>query len=127
MKIPIHSYRKDVNAFLNNLNDIINSDTFDYENDLFINSNQKNVSTMINLDFEAQDIIHSLKELDVSNYSETLVDSKYPEKFIKLFVFGKVICNYEIYIKISEKDFPRRRVICLSFHFPSKQINYPYT
>ena len=57
---------------------------------------------MAYLDYDSSDIIDRLKELTISDYSETLID-KDDNKPPLLFVFGKDIDGRLVYIKIKVK------------------------
>lgn len=80
---------------------------------------------MTDLDYDSSDIVERLKELTVSEYSETLID-KDDDKPPLLFVFGKDINSKLIYIKLKIKGEITKRVLCLSFHYAKHDMEFPY-
>ena len=122
IKIPVRSEKKDVKAFLEELKEILNAKEFNIDNDLMIvksNKDEIEYSTgylMLDLDYDALDVVERLKELTIAEYSETLVD-KDDDKPPLLFVFGKDINSRLVYIKLKIKGEQTKRVLCLSFHY----------
>ena len=108
IKIPILSDKKDVKKFLDDLKAIINNVSFDSNDDLIIIKSSKDEVqystryTLLDLDYDTVDVVDRLKELAVSDYSETLID-KDDDKPPLLFVFGKYINNRQVYIKLKIK------------------------
>ena len=108
IKIPIHSDKKEVRAFLEELYEILTAEDFSIDDNLIIIKSGKDEIeystryTMTDLDYDSSDIIERLKELTVSEYSETLMD-KDDDKPPLLFVFGKDIENKLVYIKLKNK------------------------
>ena len=108
IKIPVRSEKKDVKAFLEELKEILNAKAFNIYNDLLIvksNKDEIEYSTgylMLDLDYDALDVVERLKELTIAEYSETLID-KDDDKPPLLFVFGKDINSRLIYIKLKIK------------------------
>ena len=98
IKNPILSDKKDVKKFLDELKAIINDVSFDSNDDLIIIKSSKDEVqystryTLFDLDYDTVDVVDRLKELTVSDYSETLID-KDDDKPPLLFVFGKDINN----------------------------------
>ena len=80
IKIPVRSEKKDVKAFLEELKEILNAKAFNIYNDLLIvksNKDEIEYSTgylMLDLDYDALDVVERLKELTIAEYSETLID-----------------------------------------------------
>ena len=80
IKIPILSDKKDVKKFLDDLKAIINNVSFDSNDDLIIIKSSKDEVqystryTLFDLDYDTVDVVDRLKELTVSDYSETLID-----------------------------------------------------
>ena len=122
IKIPVRSEKKDVKAFLEELKEILNAKEFNIDNDLMIvksNKDEIEYSTgylMLDLDYDALDVVERLKELTIAEYSETLID-KDDDKPPLLFVFGKDINSRLVYIKLKIKGEQTKRVLCLSFHY----------
>lgn len=131
IKIPIRSEKKAVIVFLEELKCIINGSDFSSDNDLiFVKSSKEKVQfstryTIADLDYNAEDVVDRLKELTVSDYSETLID-KDDDKPPLLFVFGKDINNRQVYIKLKIKGEKSRRILCLSFHYAEYKMSFPY-
>lgn len=131
IKIPVRSEKKDVKAFLEELKEILNAKAFNIYNDLLIvksNKDEIEYSTgylMLDLDYDALDVVERLKELTIDEYSETLID-KDDDKPPLLFVFGKDINSRLIYIKLKIKGEQTKRVLCLSFHYAKHDMVFPY-
>ncbi|MGN0672502.1 MAG: hypothetical protein ACI4KE_07700 [Anaerovoracaceae bacterium] len=131
IKIPILSDKKDVKKFLDELKAIINDVSFDSNDDLIIIKSSKDEVqystryTLFDLDYDTVDVVDRLKELTVSDYSETLID-KDNDKPPLLFVFGKDINNRQVYIKLKIKGENNRRILCLSFHYAKHKMKFPY-
>ena len=131
IKIPILSDKKDVKKFLEDLKAIINDVSFDSDDDLIIIKSSKDEVqystryTLLDLDYDTVDVVDRLKELTVSDYSETLID-KDDDKPPLLFVFGKDINNRQVYIKLKIKGENNRRILCLSFHYAKHKMKFPY-
>ncbi len=131
IKIPVRSEKKDVKAFLEELKEILNAKAFNIYNDLLIvksNKDEIEYSTgylMLDLDYDALDVVERLKELTIAEYSETLID-KDDDKPPLLFVFGKDINSRLIYIKLKIKGEQTKRVLCLSFHYAKHDMVFPY-
>ena len=131
IKIPILSDKKDVKNFLDDLKTIINDVSFDSNDDLIIIKSSKDEVqystryTLFDLDYDTVDVVDRLKELTVSDYSETLID-KDDDKPPLLFVFGKDINNRQVYIKLKIKGENNRRILCLSFHYAKHKMKFPY-
>ena len=131
IKISVRSEKKDVKAFLEELKEILNAKAFNIYNDLLIvksNKDEIEYSTgylMLDLDYDALDVVERLKELTIAEYSETLID-KDDDKPPLLFVFGKDINSRLIYIKLKIKGEQTKRVLCLSFHYAKHDMVFPY-
>ena len=131
IKIPIRSEKKAVNAFLEELKEVLGAEDFNIDNNLLIIKSSKDEIeystnyTMMDLDYDSSDIVERLKELTVSEYSETLID-KEDDKPPLLFVFGKDINSKLIYIKLKIKGETKKKVLCLSFHYAKHNMEFPY-
>ncbi len=122
---PMTVDRKVVINILSNLREIINSEGFSIDHDLFLLPNQKNTKTLLELDYSAEDVVEELLKLDVSNYSHSLLDIKNNNP-PHLHVFGRIIKEKEIYIKLKVRISNEEKIICISFHYPEHTMNYPY-
>ena len=131
IKIPIRSEKKAVKAFLEELKEVLGAEDFNIDNNLLIIKSRKDEIeystnyTMMDLDYDSSDIVERLKELTVSEYSETLID-KEDDKPPLLFVFGKDINSKLIYIKLKIKGETKKKVLCLSFHYAKHNMEFPY-
>lgn len=131
IKIPIRSEKKAVKAFLEELKEVLGVEDFNIDNNLLIIKSSKDEIeystnyTMMDLDYDSSDIVERLKELTVSEYSETLMD-KEDDKPPLLFVFGKDINSKLIYIKLKIKGETKKKVLCLSFHYAKHNMEFPY-
>lgn len=131
IKIPIRSEKKTVKAFLEELKEVLGAEDFNIDNNLLIIKSSKDEIeystnyTMMDLDYDSSNIVERLKELTVSEYSETLID-KDDDKPPLLFVFGKDINSKLIYIKLKIKGKTKKKVLCLSFHYAKHDMEFPY-
>ncbi|MEC5173417.1 hypothetical protein [Chryseobacterium nepalense] len=64
-----------------------------------------------------------LKELNIEDYSEGPLQEKLYGG-ADMWVFGKIIKNQEVYIKISFGA-PGASVLCISFHVAEHKMNFP--
>ena len=118
--------RKEVDSFIRELKEIIGDTSFNIDTDFFLNTGkEKNMQTLLDLDYSAEDVLEILSRLAVSNYSETLLDTD-DQNPLFLNVFGIMIQNKEIYIKIKTRSTPKRKIICVSFHWSEHTMGYPY-
>lgn len=82
IKLSIQSKQKDIIEFLLELKNILHSEEFNIDRDFTIIKSKKKSGkeqfstpyTILDLEYDASDIIECLKELTVREYSETLVD-----------------------------------------------------
>lgn len=81
--------------------------------------------TLVDLDYDTEDIVDRLKELTAEEYSETKIDKDDLDPPL-LFVFGKNINNKLVYIKLKIKGDQQRHVLCVSFHYAKEQMSFPY-
>jgi hypothetical protein len=118
-------------SFLEELKEVLGAEDFNIDNNLLIIKSSKDEIeystnyTMMDLDYDSSDIVERLKELNVSEYSETLID-KEDDKPPLLFVFGKDINSKLIYIKLKIKGETKKKVLCLSFHYAKHNMEFPY-
>ena len=131
IKLHIHSDKTVVKAFLEELKEILNADDFNIERNIIIIKSSKDeieYSTsyaMLDLEYDSFDVVERLKELTISEYSETLMDRD-DDKPPLLFVFGKDINNKLIYIKLKIKEEITKKILCLSFHYAKYDMEFPY-
>lgn len=119
-------------TFLDELHKLLASDDFDVDTDLNLirkgkpGDEQKFSTpyTLLNLDYDAEDVVKRLKELKVEEYSETKIDTDDVNPPI-LFVFGKNINGSLIYVKLKIRD-QQRQVVCVSSHYAKEKMEFPY-
>ena len=129
------SSKEQVENFLLELKHIINDKKFNINEDFDILLKKKNETdddayttknTLIQLNYDKNDIIRNLKELKISEYIETLTDVKnvYSPQF---WVFIKRINLKQVYIKVKIRSIQNRKIFCILFHFARFQVNnFPY-
>ena len=127
------SDRKTVGLFLEELHNIIDSDTFSIERNLSVILKNKpddikhsTPYTLIDLGFDVEDIVPVIRHLSIEDYSETLYDDK-DENPPLLYVFGTEINNKQIYIKLKIKKKKSKYILCLSFHYAAHDMSFPYS
>ena len=137
-KIFMSSSRADVKDFLSQMSAIFSSDGFNIDRDFIFQRIREqdepddeftNKNTMLELDYDTEDVVEELKSLTIEDYSESIIDNV-ADEFKTFYVFGKQINGRDVYIKVRIKQ--RRRtaddyVFCISFHFARHPITvYPY-
>jgi hypothetical protein len=86
-------------------------------------TNPKNTTTLLALEFKYVHVRQILAGLKPEDYSEgPLKDKMY--SLSDMWVFGKIIKQQEIYIKI-QLGLPDSETICISFHFSERAMSYP--
>ena len=130
--LSIQSKKREVIAFLEELKEILENDTFDIDTNFTLIRKKKpndeehsTPYTLLDLEYDVWDVVERLKELTVSEYSETRID-KDDQNPLLLFVFGKDIKGKLVYVKLKIKGEQNRRVLCVSFHYAREQMNFPY-
>lgn len=134
IQISIRSEKKEIVKFLKELHQILCDKSFDADENLVVIKSKKEKNkeqfstpyTLLDLGFDSMDLADSLRELTVEEYSETKIDRD-DENPPMLFVFGKEICSRLIYIKLKIKGEKRKRVLCLSFHYAERNMEFPYS
>lgn len=132
--VNIQSARKDVIAFLRELKTLLEKEDFNVDIDLtLIQKNKKGDNiyystpyTLVNLEYDVEDVVDKLEELKLEEYSETKIDRDDSHPPL-LFVFGKNINNRLVYIKLKIKEKHRKYVVCVSFHYAKEKMTFPYT
>jgi len=91
---------------------------------VFRDDRGKNTQALLDLELRPIDRKKILEKLKVTDYSEgSLLEKLYGNS--DMWVFGKVVKQHEVYIKIS-MGFPGVSVICISFHIAEHPINHPF-
>ena len=132
MFLSFQTKKKEVVAFLDELHKLLESDDFDINTDLNLIRKKKRVEeqkfstpyTLLDLDYDAEDVVSRLKELKVEEYSETKIDTNDVNPPI-LFVFGKDINGKLIYVKLKIRDL-KKQVVFVSFHYAKDKMEFPY-
>ena len=130
--LSTQSKKGEVTAFLEELKMFLEKDDFDIDTDfVLIRKNKKDdvehstPYTLLDLDYDIEDIADRLKELTVEEYSETKIDKDDLDPPL-LFVFGKNINRQLVYIKLKIKGNRKRHVLCVSFHYAKDKMKFPY-
>ena len=126
------SKKREVVAFLKELKDILGKEDFNIDS-VFILIKRKKTDdeehstpyTLLDLDYDMWDVVERLKELTVSEYSETKIDKDDLNPPL-LFVLGKEINKKLVYVKLKIKGDQKRRVLCVSFHYARDPMKFPY-
>ena len=106
--LSTQSSKREVSAFLEELKVFLKEDDFDIDTDfVLIRKNKKDdmvhstTYTLLDLDYDIEDVVDKLKELTVEEYSETKIDKDDMNPPL-LFVFGKNI-NKKLIYKVENK------------------------
>jgi hypothetical protein len=113
------SDRSTVTDLLRTLHKIIRSHDFDIDRDYILVRSEKE-----DAEHSTPFTMITLQKLTLKNYSQTLVDRDDDEPPY-LYVFGKVINEKMVYIKFKIRE-GSRKVICISFHYASSRMSFPY-
>lgn len=126
------SKKREVTAFLEELKELLGKEDFNIDSDLMLIKKKKRDDeehstpyTLLDLDYDAWDVVDRLKELTVAEYSETKIDTDDIDPPL-LFVFGKEINGKLVYVKLKIKKDHRKRVLCVSFHYARESMVFPY-
>ena len=130
--LSTQSKKGEVTAFLEELKMFLEKSDFDIDTEfVLIRKNKKDdveystPYTLLDLDYDIEDVVDRLKELTVEEYSETKIDKDDLDPPL-LFVFGKNINRKLIYIKLKIKGDQKRHVLCVSFHYAKDKMKFPY-
>lgn len=111
-----------VEYFLSELRGILAS--ADYELDIIKRKKTENPSdpfttenTMIDLNFDTDDVKNELVSLNPRDYLENILDDKDNSR-PPFWVFKKEIQGKDVYIKIKIRSKQDKKVLCMSFHYP---------
>lgn len=131
--LSTQSKKSEVIAFLNELKSILENEDFDIDKHLtLINKNKQGEDqkystpyTLLDLDYDTEDVVERLKELTIAEYAETKIDKDDLNPPL-LFVFGKDINSKLVYVKLKIKGDEQRHVLCVSFHYAKEKMTFPY-
>ena len=107
----------DVEAFLHNLFAKLSVYGIIFEN------RDKNTQTLLDLGITASQRLDFIKALEPTDYISGPTEDEFGGT--PLWVFGTIIYNHEIYIKIQINTFGKS-VICISFHTAEHPLNYVF-
>lgn len=130
--LSFQSKKRDIEVFLDELHKLLEKENFNINTDLILIRKKKRGDdqefstpyTLLDLNYDIEDVIDRLKELKVEEYSETKIDKNDVNPPV-LFVFGKDIDDRLIYIKLKIKD-QQKQVLCVSFHYAKDKMEFPY-
>lgn len=133
MFLSIQSNKGEVISFLDELKNILRRKDFDIDTDItLVRSNKQGDDkkfstpyTLLDLDYDVEDVVECLKELTVEEYSETKIDKDDLNPPL-LFVFGKNINKRLVYVKLKVKGNQQKHVLCVSFHYAKDKMLFPY-
>ena len=123
-----------VDTFLKHTRAILTDDKFDINRNFYIipvrhsSGDERNKTTMLDLNYTATDIVTEILSLTVEHYKETVIDNM-PNKTNNFYCFVKYIIKNQVYIKFKISDVKDRQVFCVSFHyvdFPVAESEFPY-
>ena len=131
--LSVQSKKREGVAFLKELKDLLGQDDFDINTDMILIRKKKQGKdqiystpyTMLDLDYDIDDVIARLKELKLEEYSETKIDRDDVNPPL-LFVFGKDIDSKLVYVKLKIKGDQRKHILCVSFHYAKGRMTFPY-
>ena len=130
--LSVKSKKSEVESFLTELNGLLNRDAFNIDSDFLLIRARKSMDeehstpyTLLDLNYNAEDVVKRISELTISEYSETLIDKDNVDPPL-LFVFGKNIEGKLVYIKMKIKGEEKRQILCVSFHYAKERMEFPY-
>ena len=112
--------RKEIQSFLVSFKQAVTQGS-----GVFLIPRHDNRVTMSHLGITKKNLEEILLALSVENYSSGLEEDR--GRSGQIWVFGKEVRGYEIYIKLKVADVSGRKIAkCISFHIASYSIEYPY-
>ncbi len=78
-------------------------------------------NTLLDLEYDTEDVKNELLSLTEKEYIETIVDDKDRNR-PPFRVFGKLVKEKEVYIKVKIRDKTKHKVFCVSFHYPRRPL-----
>ena len=125
---------EDVEAFLRKTRLILNDNKFNIHRNFYLKivrattGDDRNKTTMLDLNYTTKDVVEELKKLTVEDYKETVIDNM-PGRVQPFFCFVKYIIKNQVYIKFKISEERDCQVFCVSFHFADfyvKDSEFPY-
>ena len=131
--LSVQSKKREVVAFLKELIYLLGQEEFDIYTDMILIRKKKQgkdqiystASTMLDLDYDIDDVIARLKELKLEEHSETKIDRDDVNPPL-LIGFGKDIDSKLVYVKLKIKGDQRKHILCVSFHYAKGRMTFPY-
>lgn len=131
--LSTQSKKREVAAFLAELKKLLEDAEFDIDTDLILIRKRKQGEdqkystpyTLLDLEYDMEDVAERLKELTIAEYSETKIDKDDIEPPL-LFVFGKNINDKLVYVKLKIKGIQQKHILCVSFHYAKEKMIFPY-
>lgn len=125
--------QKDIRCFIDDLKQIITNPKFDIDKNFTFNIKEKSPDkikfstpyTMTELEFDTEDVVECLKVIDIGMYSHSVCDRHHTKPPI-LHIFGIEVNSKVIYTKIKIKSDRESHVICVSFHYPEYELEFPF-
>lgn len=119
--------------FIEEIREFLNKNNFDIDEEFVLVRSEKEESkeqystryTLNDMEIDREDVVEILKTLELKEYSETKLDRQETNPPF-LFVFGKIINGKLIYIKTKIQKSNTEKVICVSFHYAERNMNFPY-
>lgn len=118
-----------VQTFLNELKRILKEPNVELIIDPREENDDEYYSTeycLTELGYQDKDVIQKLLELKVTDYIESCKDERFP-KSNEFNIFGIILNQKEIYIKVKVSSYTNKIILCMSFHyakFPLKWVKW---
>lgn len=121
----------DVNDFINKVRKILSTEGYGFD----IQRTRRDedpldpfttMNTLLSLEYDDEDVINELVTLKANDYCKTALDDKRLSS-PPFWFFEKTIKGKSVYIKFKIRDEEKKKIFCMSFHFPRWPItNKPY-
>ena len=129
----MRSKKKDIESLLEELQGLLCAPDFDIDQQYFLirtHKEDKKYSTpftLLDLEYDDEDVIETLKNLTIEEYSHTLFDRDNDNPPL-LYVFGKIIQGRLVYIKFKLRTLDEGKgvIICISFHYAKEPLEFSY-
>lgn len=121
----------EVNDFINKVRKTLSADGYEFDIQMTRRDEDPldpftTQNTLLSLEFDDEDVISELITLKASDYCKTALDVKRLSS-PPFWFFEKTIKAKSIYIKFKIRDEEKKKIFCMSFHFPRRPItNKPY-
>ena len=91
---------------------------------VYIDDRNKNAQTLLDLEITSKYRDTVIQNLKIEDYSEGPKKDDF-NQIDDIWVFGKIVKEREVYIKISLGRI-NSRIICISFHIAERPMTYPF-